>query len=78
MKTTAFVLAEATVGKAREVAKALRASPSIKAVDLVTGPYDLIVQVEGDDINAIGQLVVGQIQSIPGIQRTLTLISTPF
>lgn len=78
MNTTAFVLVEATVGKARDVAKALRASPSIKAVNLVTGPYDLVVQVESADINAIGQLVIGQIQSVPGIQRTLTLISTPF
>lgn len=77
MKTTAFVLVETAVGKTKDVAKALRASSAIVSVSIVTGPYDLVVQVEASDVNAIGRLVTGEIQSVPGIRRTLTMISTP-
>ncbi len=77
MKTTAFVLVETNVGKTKDVAKVLRATAAIVSVAIVTGPYDLVVQVEASDVNAIGRLVTGQVQSVPGIRRTLTMISTP-
>ncbi len=75
MTTTAYVLVETSVGKTKDVARGLRASPGIKRVDVVTGPYDLVVQVEGESVNAIGELVTGQIHSVPGIDRTVTLIA---
>jgi DNA-binding Lrp family transcriptional regulator len=38
----------------------------------VTGPYDVIVRAEADNVDDLGRLVVAQIQSVPGITRTLT------
>jgi DNA-binding Lrp family transcriptional regulator len=75
MTTTAYVLVETAVGKTKDVARSLRASAGIKRVDVVTGPYDLVVQVEGDSVNAVGELVTGKIHSVPGIDRTVTLIA---
>ena len=46
----------------------------MKEVHSVTGPYDLIARVEGDDIGMLGEFIVSQIQNVPGVVRTLTNI----
>jgi DNA-binding Lrp family transcriptional regulator len=38
----------------------------------VTGPYDVIVCVEAADVDSLGRDVVGAVQKVPGITRTLT------
>ena len=43
----------------------------ISAVD-VTGPYDVIVQLEADSIDDLGKIVVSRMQLTDGITRTLT------
>lgn len=68
----AYVLVQTEVGKAAEVAQAVRAVDGVETADDVTGPYDVILKVTSDDVDQIGRLVVEQIQSIPGITRTLT------
>ncbi|HJX03483.1 MAG TPA: Lrp/AsnC ligand binding domain-containing protein [Dehalococcoidia bacterium] len=75
MAAKAFVLIETDIGKTKEVYTALQKLRAIKSVDAVTGPYDIIITIEGDDINAIGKLVAGEIHAIPGIRRTVTCLS---
>jgi DNA-binding Lrp family transcriptional regulator len=72
--TKAYVLIETEVGKAAEVATALRAIPGIAAADSVTGPYDVIAVVLGADVNTIGRLVMTEIHGLPGLRHTLTCI----
>jgi DNA-binding Lrp family transcriptional regulator len=38
----------------------------------VTGPYDVIVRAEADNVDDLGRMVVAQIQNVAGITRTLT------
>jgi hypothetical protein len=38
----------------------------------VTGPYDVIVQVEADSIDDLGKMVVSRMQLTGGVTRTLT------
>ena len=75
MATKAYILIETSVGKSRNVAGELRSLPSVETVDPVTGPYDIIAVVAGPDLNAVGDLVTGQIHTIPGIVRTVTCLS---
>ncbi len=77
MTVRAFVLIETEVGKTKEVIVALQnqKAKEIKAVDLVTGPYDIVVVVEHDDYNAIGRLVTDKIHDVSGVRRTLTCLS---
>ena len=42
------------------------------STEAVTGPYDVIVFSEAEDVDALGQLVVTAIQPVDGIVRTLT------
>lgn len=72
MSVQAFVLIQTEVGHATAVAHAARNVPGVTSSADVTGPYDVIVQAEADSIDALGQLVVSQIQRIEGITRTLT------
>lgn len=75
MPAKAYILVETAVGKTREVVDMLRKLEGVKAVDPVTGPYDVVVVVEGVDLNAIGDLVTGGIHPIAGITRTVTCLT---
>lgn len=71
----AYILIEASIGKARDVARALGKLPSVSQCYLVTGPYDVIAVVEGADANAIGTAVTSQIHGTTGVARTVTCLA---
>ena len=75
MAAKAFVLIETEVGKTRDVVNALQRLKGVNSVDTVTGPYDIIVILQGDSLNDIGNLVTGKIHPISGISRTVTCLA---
>jgi len=75
MTDKAYVLIETAVGRNKEVATALKKLKGIKSVDSVTGPYDVIAIIEGENLNDIGDLVTGKIHPIAGISRTVTCLA---
>jgi DNA-binding Lrp family transcriptional regulator len=75
MAAKAFVLIETAVGRTKEVAAILRQLKGVKSVDAVTGPYDVIVVVEAENLTEIGDLVTNKIHPIPGISRTVTCLA---
>ncbi len=68
----AYILVQTEVGKAAEVASAIASITGVTQADDVTGPYDVIVRAESDNVDDLGKLVVAKIQLVPGITRTLT------
>ncbi len=68
----AYVLIQTDSGKAADVADGIRAIGGVMSTEAVTGPYDVIVFVEAEDVDSLGQLVVTAIQPVEGIVRTLT------
>jgi DNA-binding Lrp family transcriptional regulator len=68
----AFVLIETQMGSAGSVAKEIRAIPGIVAADDVTGPYDVIASAEANSVDELGRMVIGRLQQIEGIRKTLT------
>jgi DNA-binding Lrp family transcriptional regulator len=70
----AFILVDTSPGKAREVAAKLRQVDGIREAHAVTGPHDIIVVAEASDVSALGELVVHKIQSVAGVNRSLTSI----
>ncbi len=75
MTAKAFVLIETVVGRNKEVVTALKQLGGVKSVDTVTGPYDVIVTIEGETLNDIGDLVTAKIHPIAGISRTVTCLA---
>ena len=75
MATRAFILIETAVGTTREVAATLKNSGAMESVDIVMGPYDVIVVIDAPDINAMGALVTERIHTISGVVRTVTCMA---
>jgi DNA-binding Lrp family transcriptional regulator len=72
MAVKAYVLIQTEVGKSAQVtAQVAGLEGVISALD-VTGPYDVIVQVEADTMDNLGKMVVSRMQLTDGITRTLT------
>ena len=69
---TAYILVQTEVGKAAQVAKDIVDITGVQQAQAVTGPYDVIVRAEAQNIDELGQLVVARVQAVDGITRTLT------
>jgi DNA-binding Lrp family transcriptional regulator len=69
---TAYILIQTEVGKAAQVAKDIVDIMGVQQAQAVTGPYDVIVRAEAQNIDELGQLVVARVQAVAGITRTLT------
>lgn len=72
MAVQAYILVQTEVGKAADVARAIGDIAGVTLAEDVTGPYDVIVRIEGPSVDELGALVVSSIQAVPGITRTLT------
>ena len=72
MAVTAYLLIQTEVGKAAGVCTEIRDIDGVVSADAVTGPYDIIVNTQAADIDALGKMVVSKIQAVDGITRTQT------
>jgi DNA-binding Lrp family transcriptional regulator len=68
----AYILVQTEVGKAAAVAAEIAGIAGVISAEDVTGPYDVIVRAEAEDVDRLGQLVVARVQGVGGITRTLT------
>ena len=79
MSIRGYVLVETEVGRTQAVGNAVRTIQSehakVLAVDTVTGPFDVIVQLEAADLDLLGKCITDELQKIEGIQRTTTCLS---
>ena len=73
--TRCFILVETAVGKQVEVKDYLKKLEGVDSVDTVTGPYDIIVVTEAENLNDIGDLVTSKVHKMPYITRTVTCLS---
>lgn len=68
----AYILIQTEVGKAASVAAEIANIAGVSSSEDVTGPYDVIVRAEAENVDQLGQLVVAKVQNVAGITRTLT------
>ena len=74
MAISAFVLIDTTGNHTKSAYKTLTRIQGVKAVFPVTGPYDLIAQVDADTIEELNDLVMVRIRGVDGITKTNTAI----
>ena len=72
MSVKAYILIQTEVGRAAEVAGMVNQIDGVVSSEDVTGPYDVIVRAEAENVDNLGRMVVAQVQGVPGITRTLT------
>ena len=79
MSVRGYILIEAEVGKAKSVGETVRklihADAKVISVDTVTGPFDVVVQLEADDLDKLGNCITDGIQRVEGVQRTTTCLA---
>ena len=72
MSVQVYILIQTEVGKASSVAKSISQIAGVTLAEGVTGPYDVIMRAESASMEELGRTILGKVQSIPGITRTLT------
>jgi DNA-binding Lrp family transcriptional regulator len=70
----AYVLINATPGHSLELTRRIRDVQGVQAADAITGEFDVVVTCESPDINALGTLIVDDIQRLDGVHRTTTCL----
>ncbi len=70
----AYILIETVVGTSTKVVASLKAMKGVKSADFVTGPYDIIVEVEAIGEGALGDLLENHIRRVSGITKTVTCL----
>jgi DNA-binding Lrp family transcriptional regulator len=68
----AYILIQTEVGKAADVAEAIGQLDGVTNAEGVTGPYDVIVRAQAQDVDELGKLVVAKVQAVAGITRTVS------
>ena len=72
---TLYLLVVIVVGQLAEVLRRVREVPHVAEVEVVTGPFDLIIKLKATHINEALDVVMHRIRRIPGIKSTETLIT---
>jgi len=75
MSVRAYVLITTRNKEEKTTVEQLKTLDCVRAIDFVTGPYDVIAIVEVADMDQLGQLITQKIQGIASVERTLTCIS---
>lgn len=73
----AYVLVTVAAGQTSQVVRDLRKVKQVSAADFTFGPYDVVAVVEADNVGAIGRVVAEEIQTMPGVAKTLTCLQIP-
>lgn len=71
----AYVLIAAQMGTIAEIVHDLRRLESVRQAEMTFGPYDVIAEVEADSLPALGTVIRQQIQTIPGVNETMTCVA---
>ncbi len=70
----AYIMVTSSIGEVREVFSRLEDLDSAIDLSIVTGPFDIIVLVEAEDLSVLTNAVVEEIRSIEGVVDTNTAI----
>ncbi len=73
-----YVLINTSPGSEHQVYNELRRVANIVEVHPLFGEHDLLVKIEIDDYNELGNIVIEQIRKIEGVEDTKTLAGISF
>lgn len=68
----AYLLVTVTMGGADAAVQALRGIDGVRHAHVVTGPYDIVVDVSAPDVDQLGRFVQERLQQVAGVVRTIT------
>ncbi|MHA1265660.1 MAG: Lrp/AsnC family transcriptional regulator [Candidatus Helarchaeota archaeon] len=69
-----FVTVKVQVGQVKTVLEKIRKLSNVVEAYSITGPYDIILKIEGENLEYIAKLIVTKIHEIQGVQDTITYL----
>ena len=77
MAVKSYVLVVTDPGKTRRVLQALAGVAGIVEMHEVMGPYDIVVEIEVDNLQDIPPILSDKIRTLEGIESTTSLVTLP-
>ena len=77
MAVKAYVLIVTDPVKTKDVMKNIREIPEVSESHEVMGPYDIIVEIQAQDLAEIPPILGERIRRIQGIESTTSLVTFP-
>ncbi len=77
MAIKAYVLVVTDPGKTRNVVETMRYIPGITEMHEVMGPYDIVAEIEVENLTDIPSILGERIRKIEGVQSTTSLVTLP-
>ena len=74
MAVSAFIMVDVVGDHTKSAYKTITRIPRVKKVDFVTGPFDLVVQIEAETLESLNELVLSRIRGVDGVIKTSTAI----
>jgi DNA-binding Lrp family transcriptional regulator len=74
MAIRAYVLMNLVTSDLSNTMTRLREIREVKNADAVIGPYDCIAEIEAENMEVLGKVVVDKILKVEGIAKTLTCV----
>jgi DNA-binding Lrp family transcriptional regulator len=77
MSVRGYILVNLEPSKTKQALDTLKEFnfPEVKAVDYVTGAFDVILTVEASDLKSLVRLVTEQVRNVDGVKKTETLVA---
>jgi len=73
----AYVLVVTDPGQTKNVVAAITGIPGVVELHEVMGPYDIVVEIEVEQLGDVPPILSEQIRSVPGIESTTSLVTFP-
>jgi len=73
---TGLVLVRLMAGKEKNALTKIRETKGVSHVTAVFGRWDLVLDIETEDIHTLSNVVVRDVRAIPGVLSTESLVTT--
>ena len=74
MALSAFILIEVAGDHTKSAYKTVQRIAGVKAAYTVSGNYDLIVQIEAENMEQLSDLLLSKIRAVDGVTKTNTCL----
>ena len=74
--TTGVVLIRLAAGKEKSALAKIKDTKGVSHVSAVYGRWDLICDIEADDLQSMSYMIVNKLRAIPGVSSSETLVTT--
>lgn len=73
----AYVLVVTNPGETRNVVAAIGQIAGVVELHEVMGPYDIVVEIEVEQLSEVPAILSDKIRGVPGIESTTSLVTFP-